>query len=105
MNIIHQASQIFVFEDSEDVQSENNGTLNLLARLKEHQIADTKIMHAIRKEFLKKVFAGYIRQIPVKSNVKYDSDAKEDAGYGSSGPETIGEDKFGITTTADRKNV
>ena len=62
-------------------------------------------MHSIRKEFLKKVFASFIMQIPVKSNVKYDSDAKEDAGYGSSGPETIGEDNFGITTTSDRKNV
>ena len=62
-------------------------------------------MHAIRKEFLKKVFAGFIRQIPVKSNVKYDSDAKEDAGYGSSGPEAVGEDNFGITTISDRKRV
>ena len=62
-------------------------------------------MHAIRKEFLKKVFANYIKQIPVKGNVKYDSDAKEEPGYGSPRAEGSDDQNFGIQTTADKKKV
>lgn len=61
MNIIHQASQVYVYEDVKDPQSEKNGTLKLILQLKEHMPSDNTTMHAIRKEFLKKVFVGYIR--------------------------------------------
>ena len=40
----------------------------------------------------------------MKSNVKYDSDAKEEAAYGSQ-IEGTNEPNFGITTIADRKKV
>ena len=60
-------------------------------------------MHAIRKEFLKKVFVGFIEQVQIKNGAKYDSDAKEDPAYASSGPENTGEDIFNITTLQDKK--
>ena len=83
--------------------SEKNGTLKLIAKLKEYMPPDTEAMHAIRKEFIKKVFAGYIKQIPVKSNIKFDADEKEDAAYGSSGQDNIGEDHFNINTISERR--
>ena len=75
MNIIHQASHVYVFEDINDVTSEKNGTLKLILQLKEHMPSDNASMHAIRKEFLKKVFAGYIRQIPITTDLE--SEPKE----------------------------
>ena len=74
MQIIHQVSQIYVFEDREDPFSEKNGTLKLLARLEEHMTPNSDVMHAIRKEFLKKVFESYIRHVPI-SHGDYNEDA------------------------------
>ena len=102
MNIINQASQVFVFEDINDIESGKIGVLKLFAKLNEHKTPDTQEMHAIRKEFIKKVFTGYIKQIPVKNNAKYDVDMKDDNQYNSSGLENQ-EDQFNINTIGDRK--
>ena len=72
MNIIHQASHVYVFENMEDPETEKNGTLKLIAQLKENQAPDYAVMHAIRKEFLKKVFVGFIRQIPIVNDMEND---------------------------------
>ena len=79
--------------------------LEAISKLEEHQTPGIYQMHAIRKEFLKKVFAAHVKQIPIKSNVKYDSDAKEEAGYASPGAEGPDDKTFGITTATDRKKV
>ena len=95
MNIIHQVSQVFVFEDTNDVLGEKNGTLKLIFKLKEHLTPDTQVMHAIRKEFLKKVLVGYIKRIPVKKQ------EKEGVEYV---PDQFEETEFSINTMKDRKN-
>ena len=92
MNIIHQVSQVFVFEDEHDKEGDTNGTLKLIYKMKEHLTPDLEIMHAIRKEFLKKVLVGYIKQIPVG---KKEQDVHE----------LYAEDGFGITTVEQRKEV
>ena len=97
MNIIHQLSHVFVFEDTNDPMGEKNGTLNLIFKLSIQQtISDTAVMHAIRKEFLKKVLVGYLKQIPVKKK------EKEDAEFV---PDHFEETIFSITTTQERKAV
>ena len=42
--------------------------LKLLTSLKEHDAPSKTDMHAIRKEFLKKVLLGYIKKIPIKDD-------------------------------------
>ena len=63
-----------MFEDQNDPQSEKNGTLKLISMMKEYGAPSNIIMHAIRKEFVKKVLAGYISQIPLE----WDENSKQD---------------------------
>ena len=67
MNIYNQASHVFVYEDGSDVPKyrENNGTLNLIYSLDERMTPDSAVMHAIRKNFLRKVLISYLSRIPV----------------------------------------
>ena len=68
MNIVHQASHVFVFEDSNEKnieKREQNGTLNLIYSLDERMTPDSAVMHAIRKNFIRKVLIGYLSRIPV----------------------------------------
>ena len=95
MNIIHQASQVFVFEDTNDSEGERNGTLKLIEKFIEHKTPDTATMHAIRKEFLKRVLVGYIKQIPVKKS-------ENDSSYE---PDQFEETPFEISTPQQRKEV
>ena len=82
---------------------QGTGTVSLIAKLKEHKPADLAHMNAIRREFLKKVFVGFIESIQIKSQAKYDSDTKDDQAYASSGPDNMAEDIFNITTQQDKK--
>ena len=67
MNIVHQASHVFVFEDSNasNEKRDQNGTLNLIYSLDERMTPDSAVMHAIRKNFIRKVLIGYLNRIPV----------------------------------------
>lgn len=95
MNVIHQYNQVFVFGDMNDVVAEKNGALKLISGLKEHRAPDTAVMHAIRKEFLKKVLVGYIKRIPVgerdKDKLAFLNEAHDE--------------NFGITTVKKRKEI
>ena len=55
---------MFVF-DSDEEDREINGTLKLLAAMKEYEAPDFERMHAVRKELLKKVLVSYIKTIPI----------------------------------------
>ena len=81
---------MFVYESDEE-DSEINGTLNLIARMNEYEAPDFAKMHAIRKEFLKKVLVGYIKTIPIED----ESENQEFNPY-------IAEDDFGIKSKAER---
>ena len=67
MNIYNQASHVFVYEDGSDIPKyrENNGTLNLIYSLDERMTPDSSVMHAIRRNFLRKVLYSYLSRIPV----------------------------------------
>ena len=53
--------QVFVYEEMDDAKNrDENGTLKLLENLPEESPPTLSEMHAIRKEFIKKVFTFYI---------------------------------------------
>ena len=89
MNIIHQACHVFVF-DSDEEDRETNGTLKLVAAMNEYEAPDFARMHAIRKEFLKKVLVGYIKTIPIED----ESEHQEFNPF-------IAEEDFGIKSKAE----
>jgi hypothetical protein len=61
INIINQVSQIFVYEDLKSTQARNNKALRLIQELEEHPTTTIHEIHAIRKEFLKKIFAAHVK--------------------------------------------
>ena len=67
MNIYHQASHVFVFEDSNEKPDklERNGTLKLIQSLDERMTPDHLVMHAIRRNFIRKVLIEYLSRVPV----------------------------------------
>ena len=63
IQILNQSVQVFVYEEMNQNDAKNrdeNGTLKLLEKLPEEAPPTLAEMHAIRKEFIKKVFTFYI---------------------------------------------
>ena len=65
MNIYHQASHVFIFEDSNEKpeKQERNGTLKLIQSLDERMTPDHLMMNAIRRNFIRKVLIEYLNRV------------------------------------------
>ena len=95
MNIYHQVSHVFVFEDTneKDEKREQNGTLKLVKSLDVRMTPDFAVMHAIRKNFLRKVLIEYLSRVPIPKDGQ------------NQVPDMYIDTEFSIQTAEDRMRV
>ena len=89
-------AQVFVYEECLDVvNAERNGTMNLLKSMPEGTLVNSRDLHLLRKEFIKRIFTFYI--VRLDAGIDEDQNSPEKMADGEETPADIADSEQSVT--------